>query len=133
MLDGEGGAAREPWTRLAALRYENRSTLDPSVPLPPDPSWQDRPHDLLTGIWQWQPPAGSRFQLAVPRGEPVDTLLWQADTPDGNPKWKILISGDRTEWFGPLVEDAWWRSPWLLALLALGVLCFLFWAHRRKL
>lgn len=113
----EGEGARVRWDALAPLRFEERTKLDETAPLPPDPTWAGREHALVTGVWEWVPAAGERFQLAVPKGEPVDTLMWrvEAGAAEGVPvKWKMLISGDETEWMGPVGVAAGMRWGWLL-------------------
>lgn len=127
----EGGGAAERWTDLAALSFEERSELDPTVPLPADPTWSGRPHQLITGIWEWKVGPGARFQLSVPEGEPVDTLLWRTGAEEaaagGAVAWKMLISGDETEWFEPVEmprrkaagEGRWgWVRGLMLGMLA---------------
>ena len=56
---------------------------------------------MLTGIWEWRPVQGERFQLAVPPGEPMDTLLWRV-VPGAEVKWRMMITGDETEWLEPV-------------------------------
>ncbi len=121
---GQQGTANEAvWTALAPLRFEERTTLDPTAPLPPDPTWTERGHQLITAVWEWNPPAGEVFQLAVPKGEPLDTLLWRAGEGEPEPvKWKMLIAGDRTEWIGPLKSDRGFSLSWMLAAGALVVI-----------
>jgi hypothetical protein len=125
----EGEGTRVRWDALAPLRFEERTKLDETAPLPPDPTWAGREHALVTGVWEWVPAAGERFQLAVPKGEPVDTLMWrvEARAAEGVPvKWKMLISGDETEWMGPVVEAvSWWW--WVAGVLAVGLV----WGMRR--
>jgi hypothetical protein len=114
------------WSQVAALRFEDRQALDPTVPLPPDPTWMDRRHRLVTGIWEWAPMAGQSFRFQVPKGEPIDTLLWRGDGGAAEPSrpWRILISGDETEWFAPLTpgvsrwKSSWWWCFWAVAGLA---------------
>ena len=123
----EGEGARVRWDALAPLRFEERTKLDETAPLPPDPTWAGREHDLVTGVWEWVPAAGERFQLAVPKGEPVDTLMWrvEAGAAEGAPvKWKMLISGDETDWMGPVVEAAGMKwGGWVLGgVLVLGLM-----------
>jgi hypothetical protein len=126
----EGEPGQAVWTELAPLRFEQRTKVDETAPLPPDPTWAGRPHDLLTGIWEWAPPEGERFQLGVPNGEPMDTLLWRVETgvEEGTPvKWKMLISGDETEWLGPVVGEVagfWWGwGGWVLGgVLVMGLM-----------
>lgn len=129
----EDGGEEQPWGELGSLRFERRDKLDATVPLPPDPTWAGREHELITAVWEWEPPANTAFQLAVPKGEPLDTLLWQAgDAAKGEKtRWKMLIAGDRTEWFGPvgrrLGEEetgrrrAEAREMWWIGLVALMV------------
>jgi len=123
----EGEGARVRWDVLAPLRFEERTKLDQTAPLPPDPTWAGREHDLVTGVWEWVPAAGERFQLAVPKGEPVDTLMWRVEAgaaAEVPVKWKMLISGDETEWMGPVVVTAgigW--GGWLLGgVLVMGLM-----------
>lgn len=120
----EGGEAGKPWMELAPLRFEARTQLDTTAPLPPDPTWAVRAHDLITGVWEWSPARGERFRLMVPQGEPMDTLLWRVEpgTAEGV-KWKMLISGDETEWLGPVNAGRGWLGVvgWLGGvLLVLG-------------
>jgi hypothetical protein len=125
VVGSEGGAERKLWTELAPLRFESRTQLDVTAPLPPDPTWTGRAHDLLTGIWEWQPAKGERFQLAVPQGEPMDTLLWRVEAgaaPGAEVKWKIMITGDETEWLEP-VAVGW--GGWMVAGWVSGVVLVL--------
>lgn len=122
----EGEGAKVRWDALAPLRFEERKQLDATAPLPPDPTWAGREHDLITGIWEWAPPAGERFQLAVPKGEPMDTLMWRVEksaAAEVPVKWKMLISGDETEWMGPLglTSGVGWGG-WVLGGVLGGVL-----------
>jgi len=133
--DGEMLAAR-PWAQMVPLTLETREQLDPTIPLPPDPTWADRPHELLTAIWEW-PVAGAReMRLTVPQDTELDTLLWFAQPPgsDTPVKWKILISGDHSGWIA-LPEEARLpaakKRPWLLLLLLLPPLSL--WLRRRSL
>lgn len=128
----EGDETRVPWGELATLRFEDRTKFDETAPLPPDPTWGGRSHNLVTGVWEWVPAAGERFQLAVPKGEPFDVLMWrvEARAAEGVPvKWKMLISGDETEWMGPMVEAVGigWGS-WVLGGV---VLMGLMWGVKR--
>lgn len=93
------GAPEAGWQAFAPLRFEERERLDPESPLPPDPTWDGRPHQLLTAVWEWRPPEGTAFQLALPRGEPHDALLWRRSPDSTQPvQWKMLIAGDATDW-----------------------------------
>jgi hypothetical protein len=119
----EGSGTRVRWDKLARLRFEDRTILDETAPLPPDPTWAVRDHALVTGVWEWVPETEERFQLAVPKGEMLDTLMWCVES-EGNRgravKWKMLISGDETEWMGPvMVKSEWWRSWWWGVLIVL--------------
>ncbi len=114
-------ATETGWQQLAPLRFERRDQLDPQAPLPPDPTWAGRPHQLLTAVWDWSPPAGAAFQLALPRGEPLDALLWRAGDDAAQPvKWRMLIAGEETEWLTlPVKKSADWSLlPWALGFLA---------------
>ncbi len=105
------------WVAVAPLRFEERTKLDETAPLPPDARWAGREHALVTGVWEWVPAAGERFQLAVPKGEPVDTLMWRVEAgaaEEAPVKWMMLISGDETEWMGPVGVAAGMRWGWLL-------------------
>lgn len=119
----EGGNTRIRWDKLAPLRFEDRTKLDETAPLPPDPTWAVREHALVTGVWEWVPEAKERFQLAVPKGEMLDTLIWRVESEGGQGravKWKMLISGDETEWMGPvMVKGEWWLSWWWSVLIVL--------------
>lgn len=119
---GRGGEGRRVrWDALAPLRFEKRTKLDETAPLPSDPTWAGREHDLVTGVWEWAPKAGERFQLAVPKGEPVDTLIWRVEEGGVLVKWKMLISGDETEWIGPVESKGvrlWW---WGGVVVVVGV------------
>lgn len=142
MRDDRGGLERQlPWEQLAGLEFEEREQLDPSVPLPPDPSWAERRHQLVTGIWVWKPPVEGAFRLLVPVGETVDTLLWRSDGGAASQAvpWRIMISGDETEWLqmprlGVLASWGWdwWRVGGVLGagLVLAGVLRF-FLSRRR--
>lgn len=125
----EGVEMRVRWGELAPLRFEDRTKLDETAPLPPDPTWAGREHALVTGVWEWVPAAGERFQLAVPKGVPFDTLMWrvEAGAAEGDEvKWKMLISGDETEWMEPVVAAGrWWWC--VVGVLAVGLL----WGLRR--
>lgn len=135
VVGSDGGADRKPWAELAPLRFEARTQLDATAPLPPDPTWAGRAHDLLTGIWEWRPAKGERFQLAVPPGEPMDTLLWRVEpgsTEGAEVKWRMMITGDETEWLGPVTVGwtGWKAIGWLGGAGFMGML-WRFWRRRR--
>lgn len=133
-LEKGGDETARPWTQLAPLRFEDRTHLDPTVPLPPDPSWDERGHQLVTGIWEWVPPPEHLFRFQVPFGEPIDTLLWRNTVGEEGKSatWRILISGDATDWFA-LAEEGkrrkfdWWK----VAFVAVAAICF-FWAAAKR-
>jgi len=112
-----GAEVVQPWTKLAPLRFEDRVELDPTVPLPPDPTWPDRSHRLVTGVWEWVPSPEHSFRFQVPKGEPIDTLLWRSDSgfTGQAARWRILISGDETEWIEPVAGKKRWQ------LIGMGV------------
>lgn len=135
VVGSDGGAVRKPWAELAPLRFEARTQLDATAPLPPDPTWAGRAHDLLTGIWEWRPAKGERFQLAVPPGEPMDTLLWRVEpgsAEGAEVKWRMMITGDETEWLGPVTVGwtGWKAIGWLGGAGFMGML-WRFWRRRR--
>lgn len=135
VVGSDGGAVRKPWAELAPLRFEARTQLDATAPLPPDPTWAGRAHDLLTGIWEWRPAKGERFQLAVPPGEPMDTLLWRVEpgsTEGAEVKWRMMITGDETEWLGPVTVGwtGWKAIGWLGGAGFMGML-WRYWRRRR--
>lgn len=122
------------WWELAPLTFERRDKLDPQAPLPPDPTREGRPHQLLTALWQWSPPQGTAFQLALPRSEPLDALLWRATQNPSQPvKWRMMIAGDATEWFevppakGCFECGGWWAAGLLLAIAGFSLA-----AYRRR-
>lgn len=135
VVGSDGEADRKPWAELAPLRFEARTQLDATAPLPPDPTWAGRAHDLLTGIWEWRPAKGERFQLAVPPGEPMDTLLWRVEpgsAEGAEVKWRMMITGDETEWLGPVTVGwtGWKAIGWLGGAGFMGML-WRFWRRRR--
>lgn len=136
VVGSDGGADRKPWAELAPLRFEARTQLDATAPLPPDPTWAGRAHDLLTGIWEWRPAKGERFQLAVPPGESMDTLLWRVEPGSAEEgaevKWRMMITGDQTEWLGPVTVGwtGWKAIGWLGGAGFMGML-WRFWRRRR--
>ena len=73
----------------------------------------------------------------MPAGEPVDTLLWQpgVTTSEGGVRWRMLISGDETEWLGPLVQErkgGWAGLVSVFGVLLLGVGLVWGWDRRRS-
>ena len=119
------GTAEKGWQELAPLRFEQRARFDPEAPLPPDPTWDGRPHQLLTAVWEWLPPEGTAFQLSLAKGEPLDALLWRSRSDATQPvKWRMLIAGDSTEWMEvprtPRKLPA--LLPWLVTISGLASL-----------
>ena len=49
------GGHETTWTELAPLVFEHRTKPDLTAPVPEDPTWADRPHGLLTAVWEYAP------------------------------------------------------------------------------
>ncbi len=80
---------------LAPLKLNRRDQFDPTSPMPPPPEAAGTKHQLLTAVWQWQPPAGWSVRFKVPKGSIHDVLFWRHEGAD-LPQWRVLISGDST-------------------------------------
>ncbi|MCB1210418.1 MAG: hypothetical protein KDK97_13885 [Verrucomicrobiales bacterium] len=119
----EGGEQRA-WADVAPLTFEKRDQPDPTAPVPEDPTWKERPHGLLTALWEYAP-KGPPIHLATLDRTPHDILMWTTGTAEGTPAppWQILICGDVSKdiQIRPVHTNPW---PWGIAgigfLIALG-------------
>jgi hypothetical protein len=117
---------------LSPIRFEKRTRFDAGAPLPVGAAPDEKPHRLLTAIWEWKP-AGGSIAFENPRGNPHDVILW-AMNPAGakSPsKWLMMIAGDHT----PPIPVPAARAFHLRDLgwigLALGVVTPFFWKRTR--
>lgn len=80
---------------LPEVRFEERTQLDPTIPLPPAEAPSGEEHQLLTGIWEWKP-EGDQVRFQMSKGTPLDVLLWTAPSgpSQASLRWVIMIAGD---------------------------------------
>jgi hypothetical protein len=118
-----------PWSKLAELKWEDRSQPDRSSPLPTDAV--EKPHQLVTAIWAWQPPPGmKKVRFHVPKGVVQDTIFWLAEPGVDRTKqrWCMLLGGDSTPEI-PLPERK--RNRWPVLIGVIFAFCWTFWMVRR--
>lgn len=140
LLARSGEGAFRPVTALEPLKFEHRDQLDPDIPLPPDPTAAGKPHQLLTSVWEWSPPASS-ITFQVDESTIHNVLLWMAPdaSSDRQAHWTVLMRGDSS----PVIEvphRVWdWRrlafegrAPSFLLAGCLGVLIPGWWLVRRR-
>lgn len=93
------GPGERDYQPLPEPRFEERSKLDPSIPLPTDEDTLAADHSLVTAVWEWQPP-GQAVQFQVQPGTPLDVLLWSdvetGEAVAGAVRWAVLIGGDES-------------------------------------
>jgi hypothetical protein len=128
----------EHWTPVAELApvvLEERSTPDASSPLPTDSS--GKPHQLLTGLWTWQPPPEMPLRFRVAEDVNYATIFWihEPDVPKEKQKWAMLLSGDATPELPEIKrkESSW--TLWILAITctAAAFIALLFYLRRPPL
>jgi len=126
----------EPLQELAPLIFEHRKQWDPATPASFSPPPDGQEHQLLTGIWRWQPEA-KEIALSVPKGCPNDVLLWTTaeHLPGKQVQWMLLIEGEST----PVIhmpQSGVSRKPWWLpigVLVALSLIGWLWLIKRRQI
>lgn len=82
---------------LAPMKLEKRSQWDADAPTAFAPAPDGQPHQLVTGIWQWQADAKvDEVTLVLPEVTGHDVLLWTRDEKlgDREAKWMMLIGGE---------------------------------------
>ena len=82
---------------LAPMKLEKRSQWDVDAPTAFAPAPDGQPHQLVTGIWQWQADAKvDEVTLVLPEVTGHDVLLWTRDEKlaDRQAKWMMLIGGE---------------------------------------
>ena len=123
------GGHETTWTELAPLVFEHRTKPDLTAPVPEDPTWADRPHGLLTAVWEYAPKSLT-VQFVRPQSTPHDILMWTTGGPEKKPPtpWQILICGDvsRTVDIQPNPTQHW---QWSIA--AVGLL--IAWSASRRI
>lgn len=142
ILARAGGDAFRSVSELAPLKFEHRDQLDPDIPLPADPTAADKPHRLLTSMWEWSPPSPD-ITLQVDERTIHNVLLWTA--PDGSKDnqahWTVLTGGDRSPVIDVPPSGRVWdwsrlaagaEAPSLLLAGCLGVLAPGLWLVRRR-
>ncbi len=115
----ESGGGERPFLPLPEPVFEERTKLDPTIPLPTDEEQLAADHQLLTGIWEWRP-GGEALQFQVRERTPLDVLLWTerpktASSANEGLRWAVLIAGD----VSPVMELPGMKDParnlWLAA------------------
>lgn len=97
-------------TELAAPRlsqHQNWADFAPAAYLPSDTETQ--PHALITASWQWRSET-PEIVFEMPKGRLHDVLLWTHDDadPSAQPKWMLLLAGDKSKAIS-VHWTPWWR------------------------
>lgn len=118
---------------LAPMKLEKRSDWDADAPTAFAPAPDGQPHQLVTGIWQWQADAKvDEVTLVLPEVTGHDVLLWTRDEKlgDRQVKWMMLIGGESS----PVIKlERPIQYPWLAggAVVVLLGLFGTWWARRQ--
>jgi len=101
-------------TELAPLRFEERTQLDPTAPIPVDPATGAEPHRLLCAMWSWKCRASDvAFEMPKEAGQSV--ILWTPPAAAGTPpRWVFLLSGEVSPQI--TIPHAAWSGSWLTCL-----------------
>ncbi len=116
---------RETLVPLATLGKPNISWHDnwadyaPAAYLPS--ATEGEAHALVTSAWRWRC-AEPEIVFEMPKGKLHDVLLWTHDAahPETEPKWMLLLAGDRSRPI-PIQQTPWWRS-WMAVAGAGGLI-----------
>ena len=121
---------------LAPMKLEKRSQWDADAPTALAPAPDGQPHQLVTGLWQWQADAEvSEVKLVLPEVTGHDVLLWTRDEKlgDRQAKWMMLIGGESSSVIRLERLATFSTSSWLAGGAAVFVLrCFGAWWARRQ-
>jgi hypothetical protein len=100
-------------------QHHNWADYAPAAYLPTDTENGD--HALITSAWRWHSKE-PEITFEMPKGKLHDVLLWTLDAshPEAEPKWMLLLAGDRSRPI-PIQLPPWWRS-WMAAAGAGGLL-----------
>ncbi|OYW29659.1 MAG: hypothetical protein B7Z47_04510 [Chthoniobacter sp. 12-60-6] len=81
----------------------------------------DEAHSLITSTWRWRS-AEPEIVFEMPKGKLHDVLLWTHDAahPEAEPKWMLLLAGDRSRPIS-IQQTPWWRG-WMAAAGAGGLI-----------
>ena len=105
-------------TSVATPRFEERTTFDPTTPIPLDAEGESHPHQLLWAGWSWKcRPGKIAFEVEKDAGQTV--ILWTpSETPGGKTHWVFLMPGELSP---QLVIPRVARPKWEAACLGLGM------------
>jgi len=88
------GGTMSDLTALAPMRFEKRTQLDPTAPIPRDSSTGPEPHQLLCALWAWDC-AAEKVVFEMPADAGQSMILWTPVESSGKKtRWAFLLPGD---------------------------------------
>ncbi len=114
------GTTRE-LSAVAPLRFEKRTQVDPTAPLPSDPAATAEPHQLLCASWSWEC-GGRSMTFSMPPEVHQSVILWTpAASAGASPRWVFMIGGDVSPPVAVAAAPIAPVSPWILGGAVLGM------------